>query len=513
MNWEAFPRGRKRGSVDTSCEDDRPSCSSMKEGEDHMRRVRGLLLMIVIGLWAASLSMSTGMATAAQDTSSPPGWPSVSAGSDLRLTIYQNGFGLARETREFRLLNGRNSVYLTDIPETIDTSTIQLVFDSSGLAPVVTDYELWREDITKAGLLREYIGREIEIIDESGTYTCTLVSAGNDGIIVQRGDRIILNPPGTIVIPAESLKSCEGRRLVLGINSNTNGSLKGEVSYIASKLFWDAYYTGVLDKSESRLDISGWARLTNQTGLEYRNAAIKLVAGDLNMSYGRDAGQSNAAMSISGPTGGAGYELPAESQFFEYYAFDIPGRITLSPSMTKYVQLIPTRSLPVKKLFVFEGPSYGGVEPFVGLKRTLNANIILEFVNASGGPLPAGKIRIYRRGESRSLEWLGENSIKQTPKDERVELVVGKAFDVVGNLTVTDYRRTGARSYEEACSIKLRNHKNADVEVVVWQHFTGDWSLSSPVPYKKIDASTAEFRVKVPKDKEVEILYRVKVSG
>ncbi|HHY47175.1 MAG TPA: hypothetical protein GX506_07775 [Firmicutes bacterium] len=484
----------------------------------------GDMTSCLVSILLICMALMPSLASADSPASRGPGGQHLTMlppGRNISLSIYQNNIAVVREIRDVPLVSGENFLGITDIPGDIDVSSVNLRFmpvSQSDPLPLVLSYYVESDMLSRPSLIRRFVGREIEISENGTTYRCVLVSATGDSIVVRRGDSLVVDPPGTLILPLGPDDMVNPNCLRFQVRSSISGTREAELSYRVGNLSWGANYFGVLDRDDTRLALSAWATISNMTDLSYEGAGVKLVAGDIMVSRAGSVQQTRKALQVmpeAPAMAGGPSELPEATPLFEYHSFTLPRPVSLPARTSKHVQLMGARNFAVKKVFMFEGPGYGGVEPFTGMKQQLSANVVLEFSNtgSDSGPLPRGKVSIYRYDASGSLELVGEDVIPETAKDEKVRLLIGRAFDIVGEKTVTDYRRTSSRSYEEACSIKLRNRKGEDVEVVVLQRFMGDWTLSSPLPWKKIDASTVEFRLKVPKDKEVEILYRVKVSG
>jgi len=128
-------------------------------------------------------------------------------------------------------------------------------------------------------------------------------------------------------------------------------------------------------------------------------------------------------------------------------------------------------------------------------------------------PLPKGKVRVYKAAKRGNLQFLGEDLIDHTPKDETVRLYIGDAFDVVGTRKQTNYEKISDRIYEVSYEINLRNHKNEDTKVWVTEHVYGDWKmLNNSHPFEKKDATTIEFPVNVPKNGDATVKYKVRIT-
>jgi hypothetical protein len=203
-----------------------------------------------------------------------------------------------------------------------------------------------------------------------------------------------------------------------------------------------------------------------------------------------------------------------EESFFEYHLYTLDRRTTIKDNQTKQMTLLDANQVPLKKLFIFSGsPQYYFFQMGQGLNKQ-KVGVFLELENTKennlGIPLPKGTIRVYKEDHDGSLQFVGEDSIDHTPKDEKFKIKIGEAFDVVGERVQTDYKHLGRNLFEIAFEVSLRNHKNEDIQVLVEESIPGDWEiLSNTHSYEKLSAHLIRFEVPVAKDKEVKVKYRI----
>ena len=195
----------------------------------------------------------------------------------------------------------------------------------------------------------------------------------------------------------------------------------------------------------------------------------------------------------------------AEETFFEYHLYTLERTTTIADRETKQVTLFPTASTPVKKIYEYDGQ-----------RDAKKVRVILEAENREdrgmGMPLPAGKVRVYKRDARGDLQFVGEDMISHTPRNEKVRLGVGSAFDVVAERVVLSNDRISDRVTEQSIEVKIRNRKEERIEVLVIDHAWGDWEIrQSSLPGIKKDANTAEFRVPVGPDEEVALTYTLRI--
>jgi hypothetical protein len=267
----------------------------------------------------------------------------------------------------------------------------------------------------------------------------------------------------------------------------------------------------VLNKLDTMTDLTGWVTLDNRSGATYRNALLKLVAGDIHRVQAEmqmDYARAKAAVKEA-----ASPQFKEES-FFEYHLYTLDRRTTVKDNQTKQMTLLDANRVPLKKLFIFSGrPQYYYYQDQSSNKQKIGVFLELENSrkNNLGIPLPKGTIRVYKEDKDGSLQFVGEDRIDHTPKDEKFKIKIGEAFDVVGERVQTEYKRLGRNLFEVAFEVSLRNHKNEDIKVFVEEPIPGDWEmLSKTHPYEKVNAHLIRFEVPVAKDKEEKVKYRIR---
>ncbi|MFI5329035.1 MAG: DUF4139 domain-containing protein, partial [Candidatus Rokuibacteriota bacterium] len=271
-----------------------------------------------------------------------------------------------------------------------------------------------------------------------------------------------------------------------------------------------------INAADSRADLTGWVTINNQSGATYQNAALKLVAGDVNRAASRD--DSRRAMEMAAKASSpavADREFKSEG-FFEYHLYTLDGRTTIKESQTKQLTLMSAADFPVDKQFIYYGAAgyhrtqYG--VPISNQKVGVYLDIRNTKENRLGVPLPKGKVRVYKADASGSQQLIGEDWIDHTPKDERVRIKMGEAFDLVGERVQKDWKKIGGYLYEIEWEITLRNHKKEAVTVEVIEPMPGDWEvLRATHPHEKLQAFTARWKIPVPKEGATTLGYRTRV--
>jgi hypothetical protein len=330
-------------------------------------------------------------------------------------------------------------------------------------------------------------------------------------------DRIETGVPGRLTFPGVPETLRDKPTLVISLINPTAGVQNLELSYLTTGLSWRADYVAELNAKDDQLDLNGWVTLTNQSGAAYPNAKLQLVAGDLNRV--RDARPLPAAtMAMAGKVADAA-EMQQES-LFEYHLYSLQRPTTLAENQTKQVALMSATRVPVKKEFLLQGANYYYSGQYGELGQKIKVGVFVEFSNKGEGlgiPLPKGVIRMYKKDSLGNAQFVGEDHIDHTPKNENVRLKLGDAFDVTADKKQSAFQKlagTGRYNYvfESAYEIVLKNAKPEAVIVTVREPMPGDWTMvSESQPHTKAASGTAEWKVKVPAEGMATLDYRVRV--
>ncbi len=432
---------------------------------------------------------------------------------EVSVTVYNSQIGLVKDLRTLTLPTGLAELKFGEVAAKIMPQTVHIksLTDASLLQVLEQNYEY--DLLTPQKLLEKFVGKEIMVLKDGTEVPVTILSA-NNGLVYKLGERIFTGHPGRLIFPEVPQNLIPKPTLLWLLENRTRGAQKIEATYLTQGLNWKADYVAILNRDDRRMDLTGWVTLENQSGATYRNARLKLVAGDVNRvveQYGaRDAVRSlaeAAAKSASSPF--------TEQSFFEYHLYSLQRPTTIKENQTKQVSLLSSDEIPVTKRYFYYGAQHYfrsryGV-PISNQKIGVYVEIANKKDNRLGIPLPKGTVRVYKADSDGSLQFVGEDRIDHTPKDETIKIKMGDAFDIVGERKQTDWRKLADDLYEVAFEISLRNHKEEAVTVSVIEPMFRDWEiLHSSHAYKKIDAHTAQFDIPVAKDGETKLRYRVR---
>ena len=436
---------------------------------------------------------------------------------DMMVTIYNGNLGLVKDVREVRLPSGLGEAQFMDVAALIDPTSVHLrsLTDPAALKILEQNYEY--DLLSSDKLLEKYVGKVVKLYQSDGTFhEARLLSTA--GPVFEINGQIHLGYSGRLVLPSLPDNLVAKPTLVWLLRNQTPAAQRVEASYLTSGISWKSDYVMVVSADDRKSDLTGWVTIDNKSGATYANAALKLVAGDLNRARDgrRDAKMMEMAAKMAA-TPQASHDFAAEG-FFEYHLYSLDGRTTIKNQQTKQLTLMNATDVPITKHLVYYGAqdyyrnSYG--VPISNQKVA----VLLEIKNSAehrlGVPLPKGKVRVYKADSGGSQQFIGEDWIDHTPKDERVKIKLGQAFDVVGERTQKDWRKIGGGIWEVEWEISLRNHKKQDQTVTVIEPVPGDWQvLHTTHKFDKPEAHTLKFQVPVPREGSAKIVYRVRIRG
>jgi len=441
----------------------------------------------------------------------------------IAVTIYNGDLALVKDQRKVNLQSGLNALALRDVSAQIRPETALLRSLSGQLQTLEQnfDYDL----LSPEKLLEKYIGQMVQVIrtnpvtgDE--TVEQAYVLAANNGTVLKMGNRIETGVPGRIVYPDVPENLRDRPTLVTQVTTRQSGPQNVELSYLTHGLSWQADYVAELNAAEDRLDLSGWVTLSNTSGTTYRDAKLQLVAGNVNRVA--PPPPPMALMHKSEMMVADAAPAMAQEALLEYHLYTLERPTTLAENQTKQVALLSAQSVPVRKELVLRGSPYYYQSSQGDLGQKLKVGVFVEFDNKEsaklGKPIPKGIMRVYKKDSQGNAQFVGEDSIDHTAKNETVRLKLGEAFDVTANKKQTDFKKLpspakGSSQFESAYEIVIKNAKDQAVTVKVVEPIPGDWSLlAQSHPSTKTSSNTATWNINVPAEGSATLTYRVQVK-
>lgn len=443
----------------------------------------------------------------------------------VAVTIYNNDLALIKDQRKVKLNNGLNNLALRDVSAQIrpETALLRSLSHAGSFSTLEQNFDF--DLLTPQKLLEKYVGKNVSIVRVNPatgietTEQATVLSA-NNGVVMKIGNRIETGIPGRIVYDDVPANLRDRPTLVTKLNNKTTTEQMVELSYLTGGLGWKADYVAELNAKEDSIDLSGWVTLTNTSGTSYNNAKLQLVAGDVNrvqdnypraMAMRKDVGMIAEA---SKPM--------AEESLLEYHLYTLDHPTTISDNQNKQVALLSASNVPTRKELVLRGADYYYGASYGDLGQKMKVGVFVEFDNKEtaklGLPLPKGTMRVYKKDNQGNAQFVGEDSIDHTPKNEVVRLKLGNAFDVTADKKQIDFKTLprpakGNSMFESAYEIVLKNAKKERVTVTVQEPIPADWKMMKESHHsQKATSNTAIWKIEIPAEGKATLTYRVQVK-
>jgi hypothetical protein len=463
---------------------------------------------------------------------------SLAAFAQPALTIYNQDFAVVRDTVPLDLKSGVNNVRYADATARVEPDSV-ILRDPAGKHSLQIWEQNYRNDpVTQELLLSLFEGKTIDFQNirlKDNTQARELIpgkiirsgyvpGGGSEQPIIEVNGKLQFSLPGTPLFPDLGDDTVLKPTLNWLLQSDQPGKFDAEVSYITGGFTWEADYNLVSPEKGDTVDLIGWVTMNNRSGKTFRDAKIKLMAGDVNKIQPQNYPMASRMMKAMDMAGSA--PAVTEKAFDEFHLYSLARPTTLLDRETKQVEFVRATDVKAPVIYVYDGASdyrfYGGLNynQDYGREGNKKVRVMREFVNAEtnhlGIALPKGKLRFYRRDADGQMEFVGEDMIDHTPRNETIRVTTGNAFDLVGERKQTNFRvDTGDKWLDESFEIKLRNRKKEPVEIRVVEHLYrwSNWDITQKSDdFKKTDSQTIEFRMPVKPDEEQTVTYTVHYS-
>jgi len=446
----------------------------------------------------------------------------VAFAADPAITIYNGGYAVVRETLPIDLKSGFNQVSFAGATAQVEADTV-ILRDVAGKAEFQILEQSYRNDpVSQAMLMSLFEGKTLEFVRREANKPDSVIIGkvvrsgfvpGGNFVepIIEVDGKLQFLLPGSPIFPSLGTDNVLKPTLNWNLNSASSGKISAEVAYLSRGFTWEASYNLVATDKSDLLDVVGWVTMNNQSGMTFNDAKLKLMAGDVNRVV--EAGiQPFGGVSAMAANIVMADKVVTEKSFDEFHLYTLGNPVTLRDKETKQVEFVRATGVKAVRVYVFDGLYQGG-----GLGKI---QVYREFKNAEanklGLALPKGKVRFYSQDADRQLEFVGENQIDHTPKDENIRVLTGNSFDLVGEHRITNENEDGAnRVATQTVEVKVRNHKKEPVEIRVREHAhrSNTWTLTAQSqPHEKKDAQTFEFRVPLQPDEEKVITYTIRYT-
>jgi hypothetical protein len=439
----------------------------------------------------------------------------------IAVTIYNQDLALIRDSRKITLAAGENDIAFIDVSAAMRPETALL--NAPGGAVDVLEQNFDFDLLTPEKLLEKSVGQKIRVFrtnpetGEDSSEEAEVLSVAGGQAVLKIGDRIETAIPGRFVYSGVPANLRARPTLVIKAVADKAGEVPVDLSYLSRGLSWSADYVVDLGADEKSVNINGLVTLTNQSGITYKDAKLQLVAGNVNQVQPyleRAAGGMVAmdAMPSAAPK-------MVEQAAFEYHLYSLERPTTIKENQTKQVAMLSAAEVPVEKKYLITNAAnvWGNYGYNFGEGPRQNAAVKLKFKNEEkshlGMPLPAGIVRVYKKDANGNTLFVGEDHIDHTPKNERVDLTLGEAFDITARAKQTNYTKLADDLYENAYEVEIKNAKKEKVTVDLREAFPGEWKmLDETLKHEKLDSNTAQWLVDVPAEGSTVVKYSVRIK-
>ena len=447
----------------------------------------------------------------AQDT--PQIDSDVGAREAMALTVYNSDLALVKDRRQVKLPRGESLLSWREVSSQIrpETALLQAV---TGHPVKLIEQNFDFDLLTPQKLLDKYVGQDVTVLrpnahDGSEQREKATVLSTQEGTVLRFADRIETGAPGRIVFDKVPPSLRERPTLSMLLDA-VGGAQSLELSYLTGGLGWQADYVAHLSPDAKQLDLSGWITLDNRSGVAYQNARLQLVAGSVHRAPQAAptpimARVALAALSQADAT---------QEALLDYHLYSINRPTSIANNQSKQIALLSANQVPVRREYLLASARADGRESADAGVRKYKPAVYLEFDNRSpalGQPLSAGVVRVYARDSQGAAQFVGEDRIAHSARNELVRLRLGEAFDINAERRQTDFRRLGSNSSESSYRIELRNAKSESVRVKVQEPFFGEWEILRASQHASKDsAQSASWQIDVPAQGSAVLEYSVR---
>jgi hypothetical protein len=442
---------------------------------------------------------------------------------EVAVTVYNSNVALVRDVRQLQLPTGTVDLRFMDIAAQVNPATVHIVSLTAPKELTVLEQNYEYDLLNPAKLLDKYVGKEVTLVrlltENNSTkeeYVKATLLANNEGPVWKVGNEIVTGMGSDHYIFPDLPENLYSKPTLVWLLENKESAGQSvEASYLTNEMNWNADYVLTVAADQKNADLNGWVTVVNHSGTAFRNAQLQLVAGEVHRIQPPMEGRMSMMKALPAPAAPSQF---AQEAISEYHLYTLERRTNLQQNETKQISLLASTGVHIDKLFEVDGQSFyyrNAQRPGEPFKDPVQVH--LKFRNSQdnslGQPLPAGTVRVYQGDSKGRVQFIGEDHIDHTPKDETLDLHIGNAFDIVEERKQTDFKTYGANTYEMAFEVTLRNHKPEPITVEVNEPIGGDWTmLDSNFKYEKTAAFACRFIVPVAANGESLLKYRVRVK-
>ena len=424
------------------------------------------------------------------------------------------GHALVHEQRTLSLQSGQHQVRVGGLPATLDPEAVAIALGSNAS---ILGQRVVLANASANGALDGAIGSQVEVQSGSGNFSGELLGASDNGVLVRTGDGKVhlVHDYASLTLPVDAVSG--GSALLLDVDAKSGGNRDARLTYTTSGLGWRAAYSATLaDSGACRMQFKPDASIANRSGRDYDGATIKLVAGQPNLgNRTRMYSMAKAPAPMA-----AAAAMPEQASLGDYRSFTLPGAVSLPSGTVTLTPLYPTQTIDCQREYVIEdGGAYFPPKPNTndyGAQDYKDRAITSTLAFTAPDALPAGSLRAWINDRDGAPALLGEGSVADTPKGQRVSVQLGESFDLRASRERTAFHvDTNAHTMTESYKITLTNGGDTARTITVREHPNRwrEWSLaSSSIKPAKQTPQLLEFHAPVPANGSATLTYTVKYA-
>lgn len=438
--------------------------------------------------------------------------------SDLSLTVYNNGRAVVSEKRKVELPQGISTLRYSDIAQTVMANTI-VVENLKGATILEQNYEY--DLISSEKLIEKYVGKDVMIVRDN-EYTgksekvkARILSANNGDIVLEIDGKIVLNGFRNSNMELDKMpKDLYATPTMNWLIYNPKSGKKNiAVNYLAQNIKWSADYVLNLASDSKSATLTGWVTMNNNSGTAYKDAKLKLVAGNVNVVQSSQRNRNVKRKAMASEEMSFSVATPVQQKsFFEYHLYTFPRKITVNNNQQKQLSLLNAENIKTNKKYrvTTNSSRYSMIN---NEKSKLIVDVNISFKTGKENnldlPIPAGAIRLYQKDDDGGAIFIGGDQVNHTPINEEISLRIGEAFDIVATYKQTKFEKISKKKLSSTNEVELKNHKKEDIVVEVLVPTYGLWKLKNSPKYRKLNANLIAFDVKVPASGKATLNYTI----
>lgn len=455
---------------------------------------------------------------------------------NLEISIYNNNLALVKDSREINLEKGNNNVSFEGVASQIKPESVMILGKNINVLEQNYDYEL----ITAQNIVTKSVGSEVKTVIQNPTTgenifgRAKLLSASGTKPVLEFDYGIETDFSGRLIFEKLPENLNEKPTLLAKIYSPQAEVQELLLAYLTNGISWKSNYVALI-KNSAALDLTGWVTINNKSGVDYNNAKIQLIAGEVNQEYEVEFRAINMAKSFAMADSVATVEEAgvggAPEQISSYQLYTLPNRTDIKNSQTKQMSLFEKNGVKYQKEGRLTSSLYFNNSRKAEFKQKHPKMYYILNNTEEGGlniPLPAGTIRFYENDSNDNMQFIGESRVNNAAKGEKLELQLGDMFNVFVNGKITDVidiSETKKRSSGNGCyyaelvkdyivEVEAFNGGDNPAKIVFLQNIDQNYQIvDESIKGANKNIGQYEWEIGIPKNDKTKLEYTVRVKS